>query len=82
MTNTNEIEAVANAIIESREDFRSNDDIAKAAIAASNSKYVPQLVAFIESLTDAAGQYKYLDGKSVVSHARAVLSRLPEELKQ
>jgi hypothetical protein len=30
-------------------------------------------IRFIESLTEAGGKYKYLDGKSVVADARKVL---------
>lgn len=44
MTNTREEVAVAEAILEASDGYMSNPNIAKAAIAASNSQYVAGLV--------------------------------------
>lgn len=81
MTNTREEVAVAEAIGVTLFDnygFGTNRlmaDVSKAAISASNSKYVPQLVAALKAIYE-------IGDLAVASKVVAALSNLPEELKQ
>lgn len=80
MTNTREEVAVTEAILEVSDGYMSNPNIAKAAIAASNSQYIPQLVAALKRIAES--EYDYETGQHSNEIAQEALNNLPEELKQ
>jgi hypothetical protein len=99
MTNTREEVAVAEAIWDADDynDYpfsQTTDDtkthnisLAKAAIAASNSKYVPQLVAALKGLLADIEEYQTINNLGGENNhwqvaARKAINNLPEELKQ
>lgn len=101
MTNTREEVAVAEALIKqcnvncNAKSGSPSDSIiythfylmAKAAIAASNSKYIPQLVAALKAmrngtLTDACGDTVEMTKGDYKSIAQEALNNLPKEIRQ
>lgn len=93
MTNTREEMAVENAIADalftthSYVSSQSMIEAAQSAIAASNSKYVPQLVAALKGLLADIEEYQTINNLGGGNNhwqvaARKALNNLPEEVKQ
>lgn len=77
MTNTREEVAVAEAILEASDGYMSNPNIAKAAIAASNSKYLAGLVEALWRIVDNVPETL----KEAQDICEQALNNLPEELR-